>query len=186
MRRYRSIVTLIVLAAFTMACSSSPNRNGKELGGGLTLDSKAALATLRAESPAADALASNAKAILVFPQVLKAGFIVGAYTGEGALIEDGKATAFYNTSGASYGLQAGVQGYSYALFFMNDKALDYLEHTAGWEIGVGPSITVLDKGLAASLTTTTARDDVYCVFFNQKGLMAGLGLQGSKITPLDN
>jgi lipid-binding SYLF domain-containing protein len=83
---------------------------------------------------------------------------------------------------ASYGLQAGVQTFGYALFLMNQKALAYLEESAGWEIGVGPSLVVVDKGTAAALTTTTARSDVYAFFFDQRGLMAGIGLQGTKIT----
>ena len=88
----------------------------------------------------------------------------------------------YNMAAASYGLQAGVQGFAYAMFFMTDSALDYLENSAGFEIGVGPSIVVVDAGKAKTLTTTTGRDDVYAFVFGQKGLMAGVGLQGSKIT----
>jgi hypothetical protein len=65
---------------------------------------------------------------------------------------------------------------------MNDRALEYLDNSDGWEIGVGPSIVIVDKGKAKSLTTTTLREDVYAFTFNQKGLMARLGLQGSKIT----
>ncbi len=68
---------------------------------------------------------------------------------------------------------------------MTDKDLDYLKLSSGWEIGVGPSIVVVDTGVAKSLSTTTARDNVYAFFFDQKGLMAGLGLQGSKITKVN-
>jgi lipid-binding SYLF domain-containing protein len=68
------------------------------------------------------------------------------------------------------------------MFFMTDSALTYLDNTAGFEIGVGPSIVVVNAGMAKTLTTTTGRDDVYAFIFRQKGLMAGLGLQGSKIT----
>jgi lipid-binding SYLF domain-containing protein len=79
-------------------------------------------------------------------------------------------------------LQAGVQSFGYALFFMDQDALNYLDNSSGWEIGVGPSIVIVDAGVAKTLTTTTAKDNVYAYIFNQKGLMAGLGLQGSKIT----
>jgi lipid-binding SYLF domain-containing protein len=82
----------------------------------------------------------------------------------------------------SYGLQAGVQKFGYALFLMNDKALAYLDNSDGWEIGVGPSIVIVDQGKAKTMTSTTLRDDVYAFIFSQKGLMAGLGIQGSKIT----
>ncbi len=89
---------------------------------------------------------------------------------------------YYNMVAGSYGLQAGVQSFDYAMFFMTDSALDYLNSSAGFEVGVGPSVVVVDAGIAKSLTTTTAKDDVYAFIFGQKGLMAGLGLQGSKIT----
>lgn len=93
-------------------------------------------------------------------------------------------TAYYNISAASFGLQAGGQTFSYALFFMNDAALAYLTKSDGWAIGSGPSVVVLDKGTAASLTSTTLSQDVYAIPFGQRGLMAGLGLEGSKITPI--
>ncbi len=141
-----------------------------------------ALQILYESSPAAVKLSKHAKGILVFPRILKGGFIIGGHYGEGALRVNGHSVAYYKTVAGSYGLQAGVQSYGYALFFMTDKALKYILNTNGWEIGVGPSIVIVDKGTAKSLTTTTGKDDIYAFFFNQKGLMAGLGLQGSKIT----
>ena len=83
------------------------------------------------------------------------------------------------------GLQAGIQKFGYALFFMTDSTLSYLNKSDGWELGVGPSIVVVDVGAAGSLTTTTAKSDVYAFFFSQKGLMAGIGLQGTKITKIN-
>jgi lipid-binding SYLF domain-containing protein len=97
---------------------------------------------------------------------------------------DGQTVGYYNTVAASYGLQAGAQKFGYALFFITDSALDYLKKSSGWEIGVGPSVVLVDEGLASSLTTSTAKDDIYAFFFNQEGLMAGLGLQGAKITQI--
>lgn len=85
----------------------------------------------------------------------------------------------------SYGLQAGVQSFGYAMFFMNDAALASLDNAKGFEVGVGPSIVVLDEGMAKKATSTTLRDDVYAFVFGQRGLMAGLGLQGSKITRIN-
>jgi lipid-binding SYLF domain-containing protein len=144
-----------------------------------------ALNHLLETTPAANALAKDAKAILVFPSIVKAGFIVGVQGGNGALRKSGATIGYYNTSSASYGLQAGVQKFGYALFFMSDKALRYLNKSGGWEIGVGPSIVIVDAGKAKALTTTTAKKDIYAFFFSQKGLMAGLGLQGSKITRIN-
>ena len=145
-------------------------------------DVDAALKQLYAETPAARTLAEKAKAVLVFPSIVKAGLVVGGQYGKGALHKGGKSVAYYETVGASYGLQAGVQKFGYALFFMNDAALAYLDRSGGWEIGVGPSVVVVDSGMAKALTTTTLKDDIYALFFDQTGLMAGLGLQGSKIS----
>ena len=151
----------------------------------LSAESKGALAKLTSDTPAAAALAADAKGILVVPDVIKAGFIVGAWRGEGTLFKNNKTSGYYSSTGASYGLQAGVQTYSYALFFMTDAALRYLDNTEGFEIGVGPSIVFVDAGMAKNLTTTTGRSDIYGFVFDQKGLMAGLGLQGSKISKIN-
>ncbi len=121
---------------------------------------------------------------MVFPRIIKGGFIIGGQSGNGALRVGSKTVAYYNISAASFGLQAGGQRFSYALFFMNDAALQYLENSDGWAIGSGPSVVVMDKGAAASMTSTTLTKDVYAFPFGQKGLMAGLGLEGSKITPI--
>jgi lipid-binding SYLF domain-containing protein len=148
-------------------------------------DANAALSKLYASEPVAKMISEKATAVLVFPSIIKAGFIVGAHYGEGAMLRNGTLVAHYNSVAGSYGLQAGVQSFGYALFLMNDKTLQYLDSSDGWEIGVGPSIVIVDLGMAKSLTTTTLKDDVYAFIFNQKGLMAGLGLQGSKITKLE-
>jgi lipid-binding SYLF domain-containing protein len=137
---------------------------------------------LYASSPAAKELGKVAKGILVFPSVIKGGLIIGGQYGKGALRVKGKTVGYYNTAAASYGLQAGAQSFGYALFFMTESALEYLKKSSGWEIGVGPSIVVVDEGAPRSLTTSTAKDDIYAFFFSQKGLMAGIGIQGSKIT----
>jgi lipid-binding SYLF domain-containing protein len=98
---------------------------------------------------------------------LKAGLIVGAQYGEGALRVKGKTIGYYNTVAASYGLQAGAQSFGYALIFLSDAALEYLQKSAGWEIGTGPSVVVVDEDLAGSLTTTTPRV-IYMLSFSVK------------------
>lgn len=144
-----------------------------------------ALKKLCAKSYAARELSKVAKGILIFPKVTKAGFLVGGQYGEGVLLKDGKPVGYYNTVAASYGLQAGAQEFGYAMFFMDAASLEYLNKSEGWEIGVGPSIVVVDEGMAKSLTTSTAREGIYAFTFSQKGLMAGLGLQGSKISRIN-
>ena len=150
----------------------------------LESSSKKALNQLVAQNPGAKALNAKAVAVLVFPTVTKAGFMVGGQFGEGVLWRKGKAVGYYNTAGASYGLQAGAQQYGYAMFFMNQKALDSLNSTQGFEVGVGPSVVVMDSGMAKNVTSGTLTEDIYAFVFSQKGLMAGVGIQGNKITKI--
>ncbi len=150
----------------------------------LDMSSKEALNQLIASVPAARTLSEKAIAVLVFPSITKAGFMVGGQFGDGVLWQNGKPTAYYNTSGASFGLQAGAQTYGYAMFFMKESALKSLEKADGFEVGVGPSVVVVDQGMGASHTTTTLQDDIYAFVFGQKGLMAGVGIQGNKITKI--
>ena len=153
--------------------------------GSVDAESKAALKKLYAKQPAAKTLAAKAHAILVFPSIYKAGLMVGAQVGDGTLIDrNGKALGHYRSLAGSYGYQAGAQKFGYALFFMNKAALKYLDQSDGWEIGVGPSVVVVDEGMGKTITSTTLSQDVYAFIFDQGGLMAGAGIQGSKITKL--
>jgi lipid-binding SYLF domain-containing protein len=146
--------------------------------------SRAALRNLFRENEAAKALAAQTKAILVFPDIKKGAFIIGAQYGYGALIEGTQTAGFYRTAAASSGFQAGVKKFGYALFFMTDAALHYLDASGGWALGTGPSLVVDDQGVARSLTTTNIRADVYAFVFDQQGLMGGIGLEGSKATKI--
>ena len=145
-------------------------------------DGRAALRRLEATEPRSRFYARNARAVLVFPSILKAGLVFGGETGNGVLLEGGRPAGFYNLSGGSWGLQIGGQSFSYVLFFMTRSSMEYLEKTGGFEAGTGPSIVVLNKGAAAEANTTTLTHDVYAFPFGTKGLMADLTLQGTKIT----
>ncbi len=180
----RSFTAALILG-FTTMITLAPSPATAASKAQIDRDVDAALEDLFISTPAAKKLASEAKAILVFPSIVKLGFIIGVQGGNGALRENGMTVGYYNTAAASYGLQAGIQEFGYALFFMSDSALQYLDKSDGWEIGVGPSIVIVDAGVARTLTTTTARKEIYAFIFSQKGLMAGLGLQGTKITRIN-
>jgi lipid-binding SYLF domain-containing protein len=152
----------------------------------LTSDSRRALRQLVAQNPAGAKAKSKALAILVFPDVVKAVFIFGAQGGQGILFMHGQRAGRYRTAAASYGLQAGVQKYGYALFFMNQRAVNWVNSSNGWEIGTGPSVVIVDKGMARSFSSNTLHSGIYAFTFDQQGLMAGLGLQGSKISRIGN
>jgi lipid-binding SYLF domain-containing protein len=151
---------------------------------GLEASSRAALITLKASVPLAVDLEKRAYAVLVFPDVTKAGFLIGGEFGQGALFRGGKVDGYYRTAGISYGLQAGAQTFGYAMFFMNERAFRALQQADGFQIGAGPSVVVMDEGKAKSVTTATLTSDVYAFVFAQQGLMAGVGLEGTKITRL--
>ena len=176
-----------VLAGAVLLGAAHPSvaqDKGKTEAAELASESKAALQKLYASAPLAKELGPKAHAILVFPEVTKAGFGIGGQYGEGTLLKGGKAVAYYKTTGASFGLQAGGQKYGYAMLFMNAKALEQLDNANGFEVGVGPSVVMVDEGMAKTTTTTTLKDDIYAFVFGQKGLMAGLGIQGNKIAKI--
>ena len=164
---------------------------GKSVGIGITAteidqDADMAINKLFKSSPAAVELSKNAKAILIFPKIIKAGLGVGGHHGKGVLRKKEKSIAYYNTIAGSYGLQIGAQTFGYAMFFMDDKGLNHLiNNNEGWEVGVGPSLVIVDEGVAKTLNNTTATESVYVFTFNQHGLMAGAGIQGSKITKIN-
>ena len=175
-----SVLAKLALMLAVFALSSA--RTASAADAQLDADAKTALESLYQSSPAAKAVGASAKAILVFPKIIKAGFIVGAQAGDGALVRGGATDGYYNIAAASYGLQAGIQSFGYAMFLMTDSAVEYLRTTSGFELGVGPSIVVVDAGMANTLSTSTLKSDIYAFTFGQTGLMAGLGLQGTKIT----
>ena len=182
--RYFPLTTILLVLTLAVGPFISPNPARAATAAEINRDAKSALEKLYAKSSSARAMGEKAKGILVFPGIVKGGFLVGGQYGEGALLKDGETTGYYNTVQASYGLQAGIQKYGYVLFLMTDSAMNWIDKSDGWEIGVGPSIVVVDTGAASSATTTTLQYEIFAFFFDQKGLMAGLGLQGTKITKI--
>lgn len=182
--RYFHLTTILLVLVFAAGPFFSPNNARAATAAEINRDVKSALENLYAKSSAAKTLGEKAKGILVFPGIVKGGFMVGGQHGEGALLKGGKTAGYYNTIQVSYGLQIGIQKYGYALFLMTDSAMNWIDKSDGWEVGVGPSIVVMDTGAASSTTTTTLQSEIYAFFFDQKGLMGGLGLQGTKITKI--
>ncbi|MFD1554881.1 twin-arginine translocation pathway signal protein [Paraburkholderia silviterrae] len=151
----------------------------------LEQNARVALAQLYSSVPRAKELRSHAVAILVFPDILKAGLMFGGSGGNGVLFSrDGKVLGYYNASAVSYGLQAGAQSFSEAMFLTKPAAERYLDSSDGWSIGAGPSVVLADSGMGRDMSSTTLRPDVYAFIFGQVGLMAGMGVQGQKITRL--
>lgn len=178
----RSILLLVAALGLSMTALSPAIANDAEL----DAEGLSAYNHLIESESGAKAINKDAVAVLVFPDIVKAGFVVGGQYGKGVLLIGGKPSGHYNTTGGSFGLQIGAQKFGYAMFFMNKKALDALTDSDGFEIGVGPSVVVADEGMGKNLTTMTAKEDIYAFIFSQTGLMAGIGLQGNKITKLED
>ena len=176
----RGLLVLATVAMLTLHAAPALAASASEIDRKAT----AALKKLYATTSEAKALAEKAKGTLVFPNIVKGGFIIGGQFGDGTLRVNGTTVGYYRSVAASYGLQAGVQSFGYVLIFMDDASLAYLDKSDGWEIGSGPSIVIVDKGAAKTLPSTTLQSGVYAFIFGQKGLMAGIGLQGSKITKI--
>jgi len=150
----------------------------------LNKDADQALQKLYRTNPIAETISKSARAVLVFPNIVKAGLIFGGSYGEGVLKQGGKVVNYYNSVSGSWGLQAGAQSYGYVVFLMNNKAEAYINKSEGWEIGVGPTVVVVNEGVAKNLSTSTLKDDAYAFIFDQSGLMAGVMIEGTKISKI--
>ena len=150
----------------------------------LDKDSQQALQTLYKAEPLAEELSRTAKAVLVFPNIVKAGLVFGGSYGEGELIKGSNVVDYYNSVTGSWGLQIGAQSYGYVVFLMTGEAVQYLEESNGWELGVGPTVVVVDEGVAKNLSTSSLQDDAYAFIFSQQGLMAGVSIEGTKISKI--
>jgi len=185
MFKLRTMIAAACVAAGTLsvtACSTLPNEVDRSQ---IDTNSRQALNTLYAENPAAKAIGQQARAVLIFPSIVKAGLGLGGAYGEGEMRKGGAVSDYYSTFTGSWGLQAGAQSYGYAVFLMNNDAVKYVEESDGWEIGVGPTVVLVNAGVAQNLSTTSLQDDAYAFIFDQKGLMAGISIEGTKINKLD-
>jgi len=132
----------------------------------------------------ADNLLKEAKGILIFPAVIKAGVGIGGEYGEGVLRVNGKSVQYYSTASASIGFQFGAQKKSIVIIFLTDKALNDFRRKNGWEVGVDGSIALVKVGINSDISTTTLNKPVIGFVFGTKGLMYNLTLEGSKFTKI--
>lgn len=177
-----AVATLVAVAALASPVAVSPAaaRTAAEI----AAEGRTALHHLEEVDPRSRRFAAHAKAVLVFPSIFKAGLVFGGESGNGVLFVDGRPVGYYNLSGGSWGLQIGGEKFSYVLFLMNKDAIRYLDQSGGFAAGTSPSVAIINKGAGAEANTTTMAKDVYAFPFGQKGLMADITLQGTKITPI--
>lgn len=182
MIRLRKFLTALTFAAASVAAMGYSYNASAATAADLDNDTQQALQQLYKTNPFAEKLAKESKAILVFPKIIKAGLVFGGSYGEGELLSGGKVDGYYNSVAGSWGLQIGAQTYGYVVFLVSDKAVKYIHETHGWEVGVGPTVVVVDDGVAKNLSTSTLKDDAYAFVFSQQGLMAGISIEGTKIS----
>lgn len=181
-------LAVIIPFSLAIAACSTPHKISQGGDPELETQSRQALQKLLDDEPTArDVVKPNARAVLVFPHAFRAGLIAGGHGGDGVMFDrNGKVMGYFRVGGASFGLQAGAQEYSEALFLMTDTAISELTSGAGLSLGVGPTFVLVDKGMSRNMTTTTLKADVYGFVFGQEGLMAGIGLQGQRIIRLED
>ena len=143
-----------------------------------------ALEQFQKDVKGADEFLASAKGVLVLPNVVKAGFVVGGSYGEGALRIGGKTVDYYNTAAASWGFLAGAQSVRVIIVFMQEDALNKFRASQGWEAGVDGSVTLVNVGAAGTIDTTNIKDPIVGFVFGNKGLMADLSLTGTKYTKI--
>ncbi len=179
-RRYLlGSLTAVAMVGVLAGCSTTEEDR-------ITLDqaAQASLDELYRTVPAAQALGDTSEAILVFPSITKAGLIIGGQFGDGVMFKGGVPVDYYQVSGGSFGLQAGAQTTSQAYFFTTPEALQTFENTAGWEVGAGLDIAVASVGTSGQINTSTLQEPVVVFIYGQSGLMAGVQVEGQKITKL--
>lgn len=144
----------------------------------------AALVHLREQIPGSRSVLEKARGVLVFGGVVKAGFIVAGEGGEGALRIGGRSVGYYSIFSGSVGLQAGGQKRDIIMVFLEDEALKRFQKSSGWKIGGDGTLTLIDTGATGIIDSATLNQPVVGFVVGQTGLMAGVSLDGSKITPL--
>jgi lipid-binding SYLF domain-containing protein len=174
-----SLAALMIFSFFTPAASAA--KSAREID--VKVDD--ALSRFQLEVPGGSQMLKNAKGVLVFPKVLKAGIGLGGEYGTGALRVNGKTIAYYNTMTASVGFQLGGQVKSVYLLFMADEALKSFQSSEGWKAGVDGSIALITIGADGSVDTTKTDQPILGFVLGQKGLMYNLTLEGSKYNKIE-
>ena len=181
------IASLAAMAVLASGCTTSGPGTGDPAARRTAIDASvdSALSMLYQQEPGSRELVGRAAGVLVFPSVTEAGFIVGASRGTGALRVGGKSVSYHSTSSGSFGLQAGAQSSAVFLLFMTQDALRNFQNSRGWTIGADASVTLLTVGATANMTTATAQQPIIGYVLSNRGLLAGVRMDGTRITNLN-
>ncbi|KVN97021.1 hypothetical protein WL40_18025 [Burkholderia ubonensis] len=181
----------VMLGSLTLAgCTTTPDKSPPAAASASKRESidasvNATLSRLYSTVPGSRELVAKSRGILVFPNVLQAGLIVGGQSGNGALRVGGSTIGYYNTSSLSVGLQAGAQSKAIVFLFMTQDALDSFRKTDGWSAGADASVAVVKVGANGAVDTNTATAPVQVLVLTNAGLMGDLSVNGTKVTKLN-
>ena len=173
-------ITLIALMSFIGSVRVASAASAEEI----DIKVDATLAEFKQEVTGGAEFLTKAKGVLVFPDVIKAGLVIGGEYGTGALRVGGKSVQYYNIASASFGFQIGAQQYAIVMVFLDDQALKNFRDSQGWEAGVDGSVAVAEWGAGKDITTQNFKDPIVGFVLGNKGLMAGISLEGSKISKI--
>jgi lipid-binding SYLF domain-containing protein len=181
------IASLAAIAVVATGCTVSGSGTGDPAARRKAIDASvdSALSTLFQQVPDSRDLVGRAAGVLVFPNVMEAGFVFGASRGQGALRVGGKTASYHATTSGSFGLQAGAQSTAVFVLFMTQDALQRFQNSNGWTVGADASVTLITAGANAQVTTTTAQQPVIGYVLSNRGLMAGITLDGARVTKLN-
>jgi lipid-binding SYLF domain-containing protein len=171
---------IAAVVSLTMVAVGSPGR--ADTAYAVASGSNQALQQLYRTSPVAALLGRRAKAILVFPRINKASLVVGGASGEGELMRGRSIDGYYKLETQSFGIQVGAESNSYVVFLMTPSAVANLERGSGWQLGHGPTLMLVGRDAPRNLATAPLRYDSYGFAFNQRGLIAGVGAEGTRIS----
>ncbi len=150
----------------------------------INIKTNASLALFKKEVTGGDDFLKKAEGVLVFPEVIKAGFGIGGEYGEGALRIGNKTVSYYNTVSASIGFQLGAQVKTVILVFLTKAALTDFRNSDGWEAGVDGSVALIELGAGVDINSINYDDPIIGFIISNKGLMYNLTLEGTKISKI--
>jgi lipid-binding SYLF domain-containing protein len=171
-------------AGCTTTSSASGNAGIAGKRESINADVNSTLARLYSTANGSRELVAKARGVLVFQSVIQAGFWIGGQYGEGALRVGGQTAGYYSTAGGSFGLQIGAQSKAIIFLFMTQDALERFRNSDGWAVGADATVAVVKVGANGDIDTSTATAPVQAFVLTNAGLMAGVSLEGTKITRL--
>jgi lipid-binding SYLF domain-containing protein len=130
-------------------------------------------------------LGDKAAGVLVFPRVTKGGVGIAGEFGDGVLQVNGKTVGYYRVGAASVGLTLGLAKHSEIIMFMTQDSLNKFTSSDGWSIGADAGITVVSGGASGTYDTQTQQKPILGFVFAEKGLIADLSFEGSKISKIN-